>query len=118
MVFSASCCPVSVCTRSSSSSWKRGCRRPQPLHAATRGAAELLGQVDERGTVEVGKIADLVLLEANPLADIRNTRRIAAVIDGGVLHSRRNLDQMMTAGASPPVADPVAVTDDSDGAAP
>jgi len=37
------------------------------------------------GTVEAGKRADLVVLDANPLADIRNTRRIVAVVRGGVV---------------------------------
>ena len=40
---------------------------------------------DEIGSIEVGKRADLVLLEADPLDDIRNTRRIAAVVVGGLL---------------------------------
>ncbi|MEM7350714.1 MAG: amidohydrolase family protein, partial [Acidobacteriota bacterium] len=68
----------------------------EALSAATRGPAELLGVLDERGTVEVGKIADLVLLEADPLADIRNTRRIVAVVDGGQVRSRADLDRMLS----------------------
>jgi len=43
----------------------------------------VLGVDDELGTVEAGKLADLVLLEANPLDDISNTRRIATVIVRG-----------------------------------
>jgi imidazolonepropionase-like amidohydrolase len=46
----------------------------------------------DRGTVEAGKRADLVLLDANPLEDIANTRRIAAVIAGGHYLSRAELD--------------------------
>ncbi len=64
----------------------------EALAAATRGGAELLGQLEARGTVEVGKRADLVLLDANPLADVRNTRKIEAVIAGGRLYSRAELD--------------------------
>ena len=61
----------------------------EALAAATRGPAEFLGALDSLGTIQVGKRADLVLLEANPLADIRHTRRIAAVIaDGRVIDAR------------------------------
>ncbi|HSJ12842.1 MAG TPA: amidohydrolase family protein [Longimicrobiales bacterium] len=55
------------------------------LVAATRRSAELLGAADSLGTVEVNKLADLVLLEADPLLDIRNTRRIHAVVARGKL---------------------------------
>lgn len=53
----------------------------EALAAATVNPARFLGL--EAGTVETGKIADLVLLDADPLADIRNTRRIAGVIVNG-----------------------------------
>ena len=52
----------------------------EALQTATRNPAEYLGLLDSFGTVEEGKAADLVLLEANPLADITNTQRIAAVV--------------------------------------
>jgi imidazolonepropionase-like amidohydrolase len=55
----------------------------QALMAATRGAAHAIGVEGERGTIEVGKAADIVLLDANPLDDIRNTRRIRYVIKDG-----------------------------------
>lgn len=50
------------------------------LSAATHAPARYLGVLDSLGTIESGKLADLVLLEADPLADITNTRRIRAVI--------------------------------------
>jgi imidazolonepropionase-like amidohydrolase len=65
------------------------------LQAATRNAAEFMGQLDRRGTIEVGKTADLVLLDNDPLADIRNTRSIEAVVLSGKLYPRPALDAML-----------------------
>ena len=50
------------------------------LQAATRNPARFMGRENELGTIEKGKLADLVLLDANPLKDITNTRRMNAVI--------------------------------------
>jgi imidazolonepropionase-like amidohydrolase len=47
------------------------------------------------GSVESGKLADLVLLDANPLVDIRNTRKIAGVFARGKYYSRKNLDTIL-----------------------
>jgi hypothetical protein len=55
----------------------------EALRAATADSAECLGLTDQYGTIEVGKRADLVLLTADPLADIRNTRMIETVLLGG-----------------------------------
>lgn len=55
----------------------------QAIHASTGGAARILGADKNLGTIEVGKLADLVLLDADPLADIRNTRRIWQVVHNG-----------------------------------
>lgn len=65
------------------------------LQAATRNAAEFMGQLDRRGTIEVGKTADLVLLDKDPLADIHNTRSIQAVVLSGKLYPRAALDAML-----------------------
>ncbi len=67
----------------------------QSLQTATRNAAEFMGRLDTLGTVEQGKIADLVLLRANPLTDIRNTTEIEAVIFNGELLDRNRLDEML-----------------------
>jgi hypothetical protein len=64
----------------------------EALRAATIRPAEYLGLQAQLGTVEPGKIANLVLLEADPLADISNTRRIAGVVLGGRLIWRSELE--------------------------
>jgi cytosine/adenosine deaminase-related metal-dependent hydrolase len=58
-------------------------------------AAIYLGQTESLGTIQKGKIADQVLLDANPLDQIGNTRRIAAVVLGGELFDRPQLDAML-----------------------
>lgn len=55
------------------------------LRTATKDAADLLGISGRTGTIDVGKDADLVLLAGDPLADIHATRRIVAVVRGGVI---------------------------------
>jgi hypothetical protein len=67
----------------------------EALQTATRNPAEFFGKLDEFGTVEKGKIADLVLLDANPLEDIRNTQKISAVVVNGRYFSRSDLDEML-----------------------
>ncbi len=66
------------------------------LAAATRNAAEAAGRLAESGTIEVGKRASLLLLDADPLADITNTRRIRAVVVRGRLLDRPTLDRMLS----------------------
>lgn len=70
------------------------------LQAATINGARALRMENDIGTVEVGKLADLVLLDANPLADLRNLRRIFAVIANGRLLDRARLDALLNPGAS------------------
>jgi hypothetical protein len=67
----------------------------EALQTATRNPARFLGTLDSFGTIEKGKIADLVLLEANPLEDIHNTRKVAAVVFGGRLISKPELQMML-----------------------
>ncbi|MGH8456455.1 MAG: amidohydrolase family protein, partial [Stenotrophobium sp.] len=57
--------------------------------------ARYLGLQDSLGTIEKGKLADLVLLEANPLDDIRNTRKIAAVVIDGRYLPKEALQKML-----------------------
>ena len=52
----------------------------EAIESATRRSAELLGAADSLGTLEEGKVADVVLLEADPTIDIRNLRRIHSVV--------------------------------------
>jgi predicted amidohydrolase YtcJ len=65
------------------------------LTIATRNSAASLGRLDEMGTIAPGKRADLVLLDANPLDDIANTRRIAAVIADGRVYSRQQIEALL-----------------------
>jgi len=53
------------------------------LRAATLTNATVLGEKDRLGSISEGKLGDIVLLSANPLEDIRNTRRIELVIHHG-----------------------------------
>jgi len=66
-----------------------------PLHiirAATYNAARLLGKQETMGSIEEGKIADAVLLDADPLADIDNTKDIAMVMKAGEIIDESKLD--------------------------
>ncbi|WP_342317174.1 amidohydrolase family protein [Lysobacter sp. FW306-1B-D06B] len=67
----------------------------QALQAATINGARFLGHDDEYGTLAPGKIADVVLLDADPLRDISATRRIHAVVLRGQVHGRADLDAML-----------------------
>jgi imidazolonepropionase-like amidohydrolase len=63
----------------------------QVLVASTRNSARAMGREDI-GTLEPGKIADLVVLDADPLADVGNLRRVALVARGGELWTRKELE--------------------------
>ena len=66
----------------------------EALRAATTGPAEFFGLAGSLGTVEAGKSADLVLLDGDPLQDIRSTMRIAAVIRHGHLYDPAALTRL------------------------
>jgi hypothetical protein len=69
----------------------------QALRAATLNGARFMGVEGKAGTIAVGKNADLVLLEKNPLASIKNVRNINTVISRGKLYSRQDLASMLQA---------------------
>jgi imidazolonepropionase-like amidohydrolase len=69
----------------------------QSLQAATINAAKYFRRETVQGTIEAGKRADLVLLDSDPLLDIRNTRRVAAVVVRGRLISRTEIDRILAA---------------------
>jgi imidazolonepropionase-like amidohydrolase len=66
------------------------------LQAATRNAALFMGAADKYGSVKPGMVADLVLLDADPLVDIHNTARISAVFLGGKVFDRAALDGLLS----------------------
>jgi hypothetical protein len=66
----------------------------EALRTATINPAIFLNRQDDLGSVEKGKLADLVLLDANPMADIKNTNKIFAVINNGKYLDRTALDSL------------------------
>lgn len=74
---------------------KAGLSPAEALRAATVSGATYLGRTAEFGSVAAGRAADLVLLEANPLDDIANVRRIRTVIRAGRVFERAALDSML-----------------------
>jgi adenine deaminase len=66
----------------------------QAIERATLGAARFLRIADSVGTIQRGKVADLVLLHADPIVDIANTRRIGAVVVRGQLYDERGLENV------------------------
>jgi imidazolonepropionase-like amidohydrolase len=67
----------------------------QALQAGTLNPARFFSQLDSLGTIEKGKFADLVLLNANPLQDIGNTTRINAIVVNGRFLDRQELDNIL-----------------------
>ena len=67
----------------------------EALRTATLNPARFFGRSDELGAVDAGYLADLVLLDANPLENIRNTRQIRAVVANGRLFRRADLEDIL-----------------------
>jgi imidazolonepropionase-like amidohydrolase len=72
----------------------------QAVEAATAKAARVAGLGDSLGSIDSGSIADLVVLDANPLLDIPNTTRISAVVVSGRLFDRAALDRLLAAASA------------------
>ncbi|MEO9080047.1 MAG: amidohydrolase family protein [Rhodanobacter sp.] len=64
------------------------------LYAVTMGSAETIGRQDEIGSLTPGKYADLVILQKNPLDDIRNTQSVVQVMKNGRLYEAITLDEI------------------------
>jgi imidazolonepropionase-like amidohydrolase len=74
---------------------KAGLTPLEALQTATINPAKHMGRLDSLGAVKPGKLADLVLLDANPLGDIGNTRRISAVVANGRYLPKAALEKML-----------------------
>jgi imidazolonepropionase-like amidohydrolase len=75
---------------------KAGLTPLQALRTATVNPARYLNEMDKYGSVSVGKMADFVILDADPTIDIRNTRKINAVVSNGNFLDRIALDAMLS----------------------
>jgi len=67
----------------------------ESLQAATLNPAIAFGRINDLGSVEPGKLADLVLLDANPLEKIENTQKVSAVVAAGRLYDRAAIQRLM-----------------------
>jgi len=76
----------------------------QALQSATKNPADFLGKLDSQGTIEKGKGADFVLLDADPLDDIGNIEKIRAIFLRGKLLDRQMLDEMLSSAETYAVA--------------
>jgi imidazolonepropionase-like amidohydrolase len=74
----------------------------QAWRAATADGAEKIGLLPDLGTVETGKLADLLVLEADPLADIHNSEKIRWVIKNGEIYEAATMQRIW-----PTVVEPV-----------
>ena len=70
----------------------------EALRTATLNPAKIMKRENDFGSVAIGRLADLLLLDANPLDDIHNTQRIRTVIVGGKLLDRAALDKLLALG--------------------
>jgi imidazolonepropionase-like amidohydrolase len=74
---------------------RSGLTPAEVLQTATINPARFLGTEKDLGSIEVGKIANIVLLDADPLQDIHNTTRISAVFLSGRYLDRAALDKLL-----------------------
>jgi imidazolonepropionase-like amidohydrolase len=73
---------------------RKGMTPMEALRSATVAAADKLGFAPDLGTVETGKLADLVVLDADPLADIHNTEKIRWVVKNGFVYEAETMKQV------------------------
>lgn len=74
---------------------KAGLSPMEALQTATINPAEYYDLTHEYGSIAVGKVADMILLEANPLIDISNTKQINTLVFRGEVHTKAELDQLL-----------------------
>jgi imidazolonepropionase-like amidohydrolase len=74
---------------------RAGLKPVQAIHASSGAVTEFLGLSDSLGTVRPGRAADLLILEGDPIRDIRNTRRIQTLIYRGREYDRAGLDSLL-----------------------
>lgn len=74
---------------------KGGMQPLEAIESATLLPATYFNVQDSIGTIDKNMIADLVLLDANPLSDITNTRKISAVVRNGSYYNRKALDSLL-----------------------
>src|SRR6202012_3524967 len=79
----------------------------EALQTATSNPAKFFATESTQGSIAKGKVADLVLLDADPLSDIDNTRKIEAVIANGHLYDRRDLDALLRSAKSAAAKNPI-----------
>ncbi len=77
---------------------KGGFSSYEAMRAATRHGAEMLGLAEDVGTIEVGKLADLVVLEKDPLENIRSSDDLVYVIKGGIVYDAETLEEVHPTG--------------------
>jgi imidazolonepropionase-like amidohydrolase len=75
----------------------------EAIRAATINGAKYLGLDDDLGSIEAGKLADLIVLSRNPLDDIRNTESLDLVMKNGRLYEARTLNEIGNHSATRPM---------------
>ncbi len=70
-----------------------GIPAPKVLQLATLGAARVMKQEQERGSIEVGKLADVILIDGNPAAHVGDVRKVKTVVKDGVVYQTADLDR-------------------------
>jgi predicted amidohydrolase YtcJ len=73
---------------------RKGMTPHEALQAATLAAADKIGYAPDLGSVEAGKLADLIVLDADPLSDIHNTEKMHWVVKDGVVYDAASLKEV------------------------